>query len=117
MTAKPGNWECGYFFLPNFFFSEDLFLVYAVFRAKYSEDFHSAATELNTFIGTLNTVFLLVSSMTVAMAITAIQKNQKNLALFLVFITLILAALFMMNKYFEWSHKFEFKLYPGIRSS
>ena len=55
--------------------------------------------------------------MTVAMSITAIQKNQKKLAMFLVVVTLILAALFMMNKYFEWSHKFEFKLYPGFRSS
>jgi cytochrome c oxidase subunit 3 len=51
--------------------------------------------------------------MTVAMAITAVQKNQKKLATFLIIVTLILAALFMMNKYFEWSHKFDFNLYPG----
>jgi len=61
----------------------------------------------------MNTVFLLVSSMTVAMSITAIQRKQKKLALFLVASTLLLAALFMLNKYFEWSHKFEFNLYPG----
>jgi cytochrome c oxidase subunit III len=109
-TGKLGMWI---FLFTELFLFGGLFLVYAVFRAQYSESFHSAATELNTFIGTLNTVFLLTSSMTVAMSITAIQKNQKNLALFLVFVTLILAALFMMNKYFEWSHKFEFKLYPG----
>jgi cytochrome c oxidase subunit III len=54
-----------------------------------------------------------VSSMTVAMSLTAIQKKQKNLAIFLVLSTLLLAALFMLNKYFEWSHKFHFKLYPG----
>jgi cytochrome c oxidase subunit 3 len=35
------------------------------------------------------------------------------MAMFLVIVTLILAALFMINKYFEWSHKFEFQLYPG----
>jgi len=109
-TGKLGMWV---FLFTELFLFGGLFLVYAVFRAKYSEDFHTAATELNTFIGTLNTVFLLVSSMTVAMAITAVQKNQKKLATFLIFVTLILAALFMMNKYFEWSHKFEFNLYPG----
>jgi cytochrome c oxidase subunit 3 len=90
-----------------------LFLVYAVFRTTWSEDFHHAAFELNTFIGTLNTVFLLTSSMTVAMSITAIQKNEKNLALFLLTVTLLLAALFLINKYFEWSHEIEFKIFPS----
>jgi cytochrome c oxidase subunit III len=109
-TGKLGMWI---FLFTELFLFGGLFLVYAVFRAKYSEDFHTAAAELNAFIGTMNTVFLLVSSMTVAMSITAIQKNQKKLALFLVAVTILLAALFMLNKYFEWSHKFEFKLYPG----
>ncbi len=109
-TGKLGMWI---FLFTELFLFGGLFLVYAVFRAKYSADFHTAALELNTFIGTLNTVFLLVSSMTVAMSITAIQKKQKNLAMFLVFVTLLLAALFMVNKYFEWSHKFEYHLYPG----
>jgi cytochrome c oxidase subunit III len=109
-TGKLGMWI---FLFTELFLFGGLFLVYAVFRAKYSEDFHSAASELNTFIGTMNTVFLLVSSMTVAMSITAIQRKQTRLALFLVSATLLLAALFMLNKYFEWSHKFEFHLYPG----
>jgi cytochrome c oxidase subunit III len=109
-TGKLGMWI---FLFTELFLFGGLFLVYAVFRAKYFADFHKAALELNTFIGTLNTVFLLVSSMTVAMSITAIQKNKKNLAIFLVLLTIFLAAMFMVNKYFEWSHKFEFKLYPG----
>ena len=109
-TGKLGMWI---FLFTELFLFGGLFLVYAVFRAKYSQDFHTAALELNTFIGTLNTVFLLVSSMTVAMSITAVQKNNNKLAIFLVVVTLILAALFMVNKYFEWTHKFEFNLYPG----
>jgi cytochrome c oxidase subunit 3 len=109
-AGKMGMWI---FLFTELFLFGGLFLVYAVFRTKYSADFHIAAGELNTFIGTMNTVFLLVSSMTVAMSITAIQRNQRKLALLLVAITLVLAALFMLNKYFEWSHKFEFKLYPG----
>jgi cytochrome c oxidase subunit III len=109
-AGKLGMWI---FLFTELFLFGGLFLVYAVFRTKYSADFHTAASELNTFIGTLNTVFLLTSSMTVAMSLTAIQKNNKNLALLLVFVTLILAALFMVNKYIEWSHKFEFRIYPG----
>jgi cytochrome c oxidase subunit 3 len=109
-TGKLGMWI---FLFTELFLFGGLFLVYAVFRTKYSADFHTAAAELNTFIGTLNTVFLLTSSMTVAMSVTAIQKNNRNLAMLLVFITLILAALFMLNKYFEWSHKIELRIFPG----
>jgi cytochrome c oxidase subunit III len=109
-TGKLGMWI---FLFTELFLFGGLFLVYAVFRAKYSADFHSAARELNAFIGTMNTVFLLISSMTAAMSLTAIQKNQPKLAVSLIAVTLFLAALFMVNKYFEWSHKFELNLVPN----
>jgi cytochrome c oxidase subunit 3 len=109
-TGKLGMWI---FLFTELFLFGGLFLVYAIFRAKYSADFHLAAAELNAFIGTINTVFLLVSSMTVAMALTAIQKGDKRLTIFLLLVTILLAALFMVNKYFEWSHKFEYGIWPG----
>ncbi|MFZ2285689.1 MAG: cytochrome c oxidase subunit 3 [Bacteroidales bacterium] len=109
-TGKLGMWI---FLFTELFLFGGLFLVYSIFRAKYSAEFHIAAEELNAFIGTMNTVFLLVSSMTVAMALTAIQKGERKLALFLLLVTILLAALFMLNKYFEWSHKFEYGIYPG----
>lgn len=109
-SGKFGMWI---FLFTELFLFGGLFLVYAVFRNQYSADFHVAAKELNAFIGTLNTVVLLVSSMTVAMSITAIQKGNPKLAFRLLLITLLLAAAFMVNKYFEWSHKFHYLLYPG----
>ena len=109
-TGKLGMWI---FLFTELFLFGGLFLVYAIFRAKYSADFHTAAGELNAFVGTMNTVFLLVSSMTAAMALTAIQKGDRRLTIFLLLITILLAALFMVNKYFEWSHKFEYGIWPG----
>lgn len=108
--SKIGMWI---FIFTELFLFGGLFLVYAVFRAKYSQDFHIAAEELNTFIGTLNTVVLLLSSMTAAMSITAIQKADYKKAVSLVALTIVLALVFMVNKYFEWGHKFEYKIYPG----
>ncbi len=108
--SKIGMWL---FLFTELFLFGGLFLVYAVFRNKYSADFHTAGMELNAFIGTLNTIVLLVSSMTVAMSITAIQKNKPGLAKRLILITLVLALVFMINKYFEWSYKIEHHLYPG----
>jgi len=90
-----------------------LFLVYAIYRNEYSEQFHNAAAELNTIFGAINTVILLVSSMTVAMSITAMQKGNKKLALILVAVTILAALGFLVNKYFEWGHKIHLGIYPG----
>ena len=90
-----------------------LFLVYAVYRYRNQTAFHLAGEELNVIIGAINTVVLLISSMTIAMAITAMQKGNKKLSERLLYITLFLALVFMVNKYFEWGAKFEHGLYPG----
>lgn len=107
---KLGMWI---FIFTELFLFGGLFLVYAVFRTKYTEGFHDAAHELNAFVGALNTVILLASSATVAMSITAVQKGNYKLAKRLLIITVLLAFAFMVNKYFEWGHKIELKLYPG----
>ena len=90
-----------------------LFLVYAVMRHRYSAEFHQAAHQLNAFIGTVNTVALLFSSAMVAMSITAVQKGDKRKGVLFIFITLLCAGIFLVNKYFEWGHKFSIGLYPG----
>lgn len=109
-SGKMGMWI---FLFTELFLFGGLFLFYAIQRYQFSADFHHAAIELDTFIGTINTVVLLVSSMTVAMAISAVQKGNSKFALGLLAITLLLALVFMVNKYFEWSHKFHLELYPG----
>jgi len=109
-TGKLGMWL---FLFTELFLFGGLFLVYAVLRTEHSESFHHAAAELDIFVGTVNTIVLLVSSMTVAMSITALQKNKPKLSIGLLVITLLLAGVFMVNKYFEWSHKFEHHLWPG----
>ena len=77
--SKIGMWL---FLFTELFLFGGLFLVYAVFRNKYSADFHHAGEELNAFIGTLNTVVLLVSSMTVAMSITAVYYSYPGTGIY-----------------------------------
>jgi cytochrome c oxidase subunit 3 len=108
--AKLGMWI---FIFTEILLFGGLFLVYAVMRARYSDEFHAAAHHLNAFIGTVNTLVLLISSMTVAMSITAVQKKDKKMALIMLTITMICALVFLVNKYFEWGHKFHIQLYPG----
>ncbi len=90
-----------------------LFFLYSVYRFTHQHDFHIAAKELNTLIGTFNTAILLTSSLTMALSIAAIQKRNIKLSIFFQLITIVLAAGFMINKYFEWMHHINLGLYPG----
>jgi cytochrome c oxidase subunit 3 len=90
-----------------------LFIVYSVYRFKNPVAFHLAAEELSVPIGTINTVILLISSMTVAMSISAVQLGQKKTATILLALTIALALGFLVNKYFEWTGKFGHGIYPG----
>jgi len=108
--ARMGMWI---FIFTELLLFTGLFLVYAVARSRYPEDFLIAGYQLDVFIGTLNTVVLLISSATVAMSITAVRKENKKLALQLLGVTLLCAFIFLINKYFEWGHKFELGIYPG----
>lgn len=93
-----------------------LFIIYSVYRYLNHDAFHLAAEELDTTIGTINTVILLISSMTIAMSTTSLQKNQKKTTLILLAITFVLALIFLVNKYFEWGVKFGHGIYPGSES-
>jgi cytochrome c oxidase subunit 3 len=90
-----------------------LFVVYAAYRYMYPEEFHRAAVELNTIFGTVNTLILLTSSLTMAMSITALQNKNPRLSQLLLGTTLLFAVVFMVNKYFEWGAKIHHGIYPG----
>ena len=109
-AAKIGMWL---FIFTEILLFGGLFIVYSVYRYRNPVAFHLAHEELSIPIGLLNTVILLVSSATVAISISAIQKSDKKVALISLMITLLLALTFLVNKYFEWGAKFEHGMYPG----
>jgi len=90
-----------------------LFLVYSIYRFRNAEAFAECGHHLDLMVGTINTIVLLTSSMTVAMSITALQHGKKKQAIRLLIATIVCALIFMVNKYFEWHHKFEMGTYPG----
>ncbi|OAN63980.1 cytochrome C oxidase subunit III [Balneola sp. EhC07] len=109
-AAKMGMWV---FIVNEILFFGGLFCAYIVFRAWHPDLFTQAATELNTVWGAVNTLVLIGSSLTVAMAIRSAQKNQiKGLQINLL-ITIALACVFLLIKYFEYSHKLHIGIWPG----
>ena len=95
-----------------------LFVAYSVWRGNHPEIFQYGSQFLDTFWGALNTGVLLVSSMTMAMAVTfAARGNRKGIVICLV-LTLMGAAGFMVIKYIEYSHKIHAGLvFPELEHS
>ncbi|MDA3903593.1 MAG: cytochrome c oxidase subunit 3 family protein [Desulfuromusa sp.] len=90
-----------------------LFILYAVALAKFPQQFAEASHKLNIYFGAANTLVLLASSLTIAMAITAVQRNKPKQAMVLCISTIVLAIIFLINKYFEWSAEIGHGIYPG----
>ncbi len=91
-----------------------LFVAYAVWRGNHPEIFKYGSEFLDTNMGAINTGVLLLSSMTMALAVTFSQKGKnKSVALCLV-LTLMGAFGFLIIKYFEYSHKIHEGLLPGV---
>jgi cytochrome c oxidase subunit 3 len=110
LASKTGMWL---FLFTEMLLFAGLFVVYSVYRFRNAEAFHLAAEELDVAIGTINTIILLISSTTIAMSITAIQKKDKKFALLLLGITIFLGLAFLVNKYFEWGEHLKEHIYPG----
>jgi cytochrome c oxidase subunit 3 len=109
-SAKLGMWV---FLLTEILLFGGLFVTYAVFRSWNPDMFYNAHKQLNVTLGTINTVVLITSSVTVALAIRSIQLNRKKQSIALLATTLLLAAVFLVIKYFEYSHKFHLGQLPG----
>lgn len=108
--AKIGMWL---FLFTELILFGGMFLVYAVYRFQYRDFFALASKELDVLIGLINTLILLTSSLTMAMSITALRRDNKKLSLLFLSVTILFALLFLVNKYFEWSAKFHHGLFPG----
>lgn len=108
--AKFGMWL---FLFTEVLLFGGLFILYAVYLARYPQEFISAGAELDVRFGGANTLVLLTSSLFVAFSITALRTGRVRLTLGLLGGTIICAALFMVNKYFEWSAKIQHGIYPG----
>lgn len=110
-SSKMGMWL---FLYTELLLFGGLFLVYMVYRALNPDEFLLASLELNVWMGTINTVILLTSSLTIAMALSALQMGKNKLAVNLSWVTILAAMGFLVIKYFEWGAKFEHGLFPGM---
>lgn len=109
-ASKFGMWL---FIAQEILFFSGLFMAYAVFRYLYPETYLAAHHHLSWQLGATNTVVLLFSSFTMALAVRCSQLgDNKWLQIWLV-ITILCAFGFLGIKYIEYTHKIHDGLLPG----
>jgi cytochrome c oxidase subunit 3 len=109
-AAKLGMWL---FLVTEILLFGGLFAAYAIYRAWYPEMFFNAHEYLDITLGATNTVVLITSSVTMALAIRSIQLDKKKQCMNYLITTVVLACVFLVVKYFEYEHKFHLGQLPG----
>ena len=89
-----------------------LFATYIMMRVG-SEHWPPGSTILDVRMATFNTVVLITSSVTMVMAWASLMRHRFATFQKYIFATVGLGMVFMVVKYFEYSHKFEHGLGPS----
>jgi cytochrome c oxidase subunit 3 len=101
-AGKLGMWL---FIATEYLLFGGLFCAYAVYRFNHPEIFHYGSQFLDTKLGAINTVVLIVSSLTMALGVSMAQLGRTRALIALLVLTFLGGAGFMVIKYFEYSHK------------
>jgi cytochrome c oxidase subunit 3 len=101
------------FLVTEILFFGGLFCAFAVFRTWYLPGFLEAHHHLDKVMGAINTLVLITSSLTMALAVRSAQVSNKKATTVLLAVTIACAFIFLVVKYFEYSHKFHEGLLPG----
>jgi len=108
-AAKLGVWT---FLATEVLLFGALFTAYTVFRIKYPEMFRAEHAKLDRVLGAVNTVVLITSSLMVVLGVDAIKRGKARLLEAYFGATILLAAVFLLVKYTEYTAKFHHGLYP-----
>ncbi|HJY81656.1 MAG TPA: cytochrome c oxidase subunit 3 family protein [Candidatus Binatia bacterium] len=109
-AATLGIWA---FLITEILFFGGLFTGYAVYRTNYPQAFAEASHHLDILLGGINTVVLIGSSFTMALAVHAAQSGKRRALIAFLLATMLLGAIFLGIKVVEYSHKFVDHLVPG----
>jgi len=90
-----------------------LFTAYLIYRLKYYPAFVAGSTSIDVLLGFINTLVLLASSFTMAMAVYAAQKGNRNQQIAWLIGTMIFGATFLGIKAIEYDQKYEECHIPG----
>jgi cytochrome c oxidase subunit 3 len=92
-----------------------LFLGLSAYRYQYGEAFEKASEKLNWIIGGVNTLVLLVSSLTMVLAVHYAKVGRRNALVLCLGLTALLGVCFLCLKGLEYYTDYRDNLIPGWR--
>ncbi|HXF11403.1 MAG TPA: cytochrome c oxidase subunit 3 family protein [Desulfuromonadaceae bacterium] len=109
-TARLGMWT---FLATEILFFGGLFLAYDVYRHFYFADFAAASRHTDLVFGTVNSIIILTSSFTMALAVHAAKENYHRSIVRWLLATIALGTAFLVVKGFEYHKDITDHLVPG----
>jgi cytochrome c oxidase subunit 3 len=109
-AATMGMWI---FLATEVMFFGGMFTGYIVYRTEYSSAFGEASRHLDIVLGGMNTGVLLLSSLTMAMAVHSARDAKKWRLIGYLAATATLGLVFLGIKFWEYAEKFREHLVPG----
>ncbi len=109
-SATLGMWV---FLLTEIMFFGGMFGAYTIYRTMYPGAFASTSHHMDTNLGMINTAVLIVSSLTMAMAVRSAQIGAKKALIWFLIGTMVFGAIFLGVKAVEYHAKYVEHLIPG----
>ena len=109
-TASLGMWV---FLATEIMFFGGLFTAYMVYRSSFPGAFAAASRQLDVVLGTANTAVLILSSLTMALAVRGAQLGRRVPVVIFLALTMLLGSVFLGIKFYEYGRKFVEHLVPG----
>jgi cytochrome c oxidase subunit 3 len=108
-SVSIGMWM---FLVQEIMFFGGLFTAYLVFRWRFPMAFAAGSNHLDAFWGGLNTLVLIVSSLTMALTVYYAQKGNRNMQVIMIVLTMFFGATFLGVKVIEYKDKYDHGLVP-----
>ncbi|MEP6819210.1 MAG: cytochrome c oxidase subunit 3 family protein [bacterium] len=101
------------FLVTELMFFGGMFLAYTLYRTKFPAAFASASNHLDLTLGMVNTIVLILSSFTMALAVYSSQVGKRRNQIVCLVLTIVLGLTFLGIKAVEYYDKYEDHLIPG----
>lgn len=100
------------FLVTEIMFFGGLFMAYLLYRYKFPMAFAAGSNHLNVTLGAINTVILICSSLTMALAVYFAQTGSRRMQVLFLILTMALGAGFLGIKAVEYYDKYEHHQIP-----
>jgi cytochrome c oxidase subunit III len=109
-ASRIGMWV---FLCTEIMFFGGMFTGYSYYRFAYPEAFAHASNHLDVWLGSINTAVLICSSLTMALAVHSAEAGRRRKIILFLIATMILGAIFLGIKFYEYYQKYVEHLIPG----